>query len=203
MLDADAIEMTITLNYEPGESLDGYVDLNMSSTLSRSACTSILRQMSSALAYLQAKSIVHDDVKPENMIWSNEHNRAVLVDFGAAFDLMTPQEHFEPSGTPSYVPPEFLNKRKSDKGDIWALGIVMLFALGTITLPNGAWFLPSVFHEGDDQRQMKDWLEAIARFTREVAETQPLVVQMLEADPDERISSVALRESVSYDLCKC
>ena len=202
MLDADEIHITITVIYESGQSLDEYVHMNMKLTPSRTACTSILRQMSSALAYLRTKSLVHDDVKPEDMIWSNEHNRAVLIDFGAAFDLKTPRKHFpqepfDPSGTPSYVPPEFLNKRKSDKGDLWALRIVMLFALGTTTLPNRAWFLPSVFREGDDQRQMKDWLQAIGRLTRQVAENQPLVVKMLETDPDARISSVALRDKAA------
>ena len=172
----------------------------MKSTITRSACEVLLRQMSSALAYLHAKSIVHDDVKPDNIMWSNEQNRAVLIDFGAAFDPSSlPQKHFEPSGTPSYVSPEFLNRRKSDKGDVWALGIVILFALGIITLPSGAWFLPSVFREGKDQRQMKDWLDVIGRLTREVAEMQPLVVKMLETDPDKRISSGALRdEALNY-----
>ena len=168
----------------------------MKSTLSRSACDLVLNQMANALAYLHFNLVVHNDVKPENII----HRRAVLIDFGAAFNpTALPQEDFVSSGTPSYVSPEFLQKGKGEKGDVWAFGAVMLFVLGWVALPDGDWFLPNVFEEGKGLRQMKDWLEAITRLGREVADKHPLLAKMLEADPDDRIGSREMQDLIQHN----
>ena len=199
LLDSSSHDLSLTLRYEPGQSLDRSVDPLMMSTLPRPACDQLLLQMSDALAYLHSRSIVHDDVKPENIVWSSEDRRAVLIDFGAAFFLTAvgPQARSVPSGTPPYVPPEFLQRRKGEQGDVWALGVVMLFALGCVALPDGGWLLPSVFEEGEDRREMKCWLEGIERLRRAVAEKDPLVGRMLEPDPDARIGSRELRDRVA------
>lgn len=42
----------------------------------------ILRQMASALEHAYNKGIIHRDIKPANMIFNEEKQRAVLIDFG-------------------------------------------------------------------------------------------------------------------------
>lgn len=77
-------------------------------------------------------------MKTEDFIWSPDSQRAVFIDFGAALNLaILSEDYFGPSGTPSYVPPEFLVKRKGKEGDVWVLGLVMLSVWGTIKLPAG------------------------------------------------------------------
>lgn len=167
------------------------------STVSTTDCRAIMTQMAGALAYIHELSITHDDVKPENIMWDEAH--AVLIDFGAALDFAaapTAEALFTPSGTPPYAPPEFLQRRKVHAaGDVWALGVVLLFARRRIPLPDGNWFLPSVFENGSPREEMLAWLCEIARL-RKSLQDQPgedaVVAEMLEEQPEARISSSEL-----------
>jgi serine/threonine protein kinase len=151
----------------------------------------LFSQMANALRYIHANLITHDDVKPENIVWSTELRRAVLIDFGAALDYNTvPASFFNPSGTPPYVPPEFLQKIKHAKGDIWALGLVMLFALRHISLPDGGWHLPAVTAEdGPDRQRLRQWFEQIGQLRAELTTAEPLIYRMLDPDLGARINS--------------
>lgn len=188
LLDASASYLTITLRHEHGLSLDKYIDTDKNSTLSRADGTIVLRQLASALAHIHAHGIVHDDVKPDNIMWASvPTSRAVLIDFGAALNLAH-LPSFNPSGTPSYVPPEFLDKRKGVEGDIWGLGVVMLFVWGNVTLPDGDWLLPGVWDEGGDVK-MRQWLGIIGTLTAQERAKGGILGHMLEEDPDKRIRS--------------
>ncbi|KAK6085806.1 serine threonine protein kinase [Seiridium cupressi] len=189
ILDFDSNQLTIALRLEPGLSLDKHVDVHLKSILPSSECTTIWRQMASALSYLHSLSIIHDDVKPDNIMWSREDQNSVLIDFGAALVKM-PENCFNPSGTPNYAPPEFLHRKKHARGDIWGLGITMLFAFGYVPLPNGQWTLPIALEEGTEaHKEMSAWLAQVAQLRVELVESKPLVVAMLDADPDARIGS--------------
>ncbi len=150
--------------------------------------------MAGAVAHLHARSIIHDDVKPENIVWSPEHKHGVLVDFGAALNRKTlPEGFFNPSGTPPYAPPEFLQKQKVPGGDIWSLGVAMLFCFRYIRLPDGEWLLPAVWDDGADRLQMLQWLESIDEMRKKVVGDRPLLSEMLAPDPAARIDSLDLR----------
>lgn len=202
LLSADSADLSLTLRLEPGQSLDRFLDAEGASqrcTLSRAAGDTILRQMASALAHLHARRIVHDDVKPDNIMWDPARGRAVLVDFGAALDFaVLPDDYFNPSGTPSYAAPEFLDRKKGrgGEGDVWALGIVMLFLWGYVTLPNGEWLLPGVWEEGGDT-EMRQWLGEINRLGQVEREKGTTLGEMLQEDPAKRIRSVNLVERLS------
>ncbi|KAJ1543362.1 hypothetical protein HK405_009325, partial [Cladochytrium tenue] len=193
LLASDPVGLAITLRLESGRSLDRHVDSEMKSTLSPSDSDLLWKQMASALAHLHARSITHDDVKPDNIVWSPEQRRAVLIDFGAALNhKVLPPDYFHPSGTPSYAPPEFLLRRKDPKGDIWGLGIVVLFALRHIALPDGEWLLPATFEDGPARHDMLRWLEEINCLQQRLAASSPLVSEMLRENPDARIDSSEL-----------
>lgn len=148
--------------------------------------------MASALSHLHARRLTHDDVKPDNIIWDPSGKRAVLVDFGAALDFTTlPENYFNPSGTPNYVPPEFLDRRKGPEGDIWALGIVMMFIWGYVKLPDGGWLLPGVWDEGGDT-EMREWLREVKVLRDKAGKQGPWVREALEEDPGRRVGSAAL-----------
>lgn len=87
--------------------------------------------MPGVLAHLHSTcSLMHDDVKPENIMWDPVSRNGVLVDLGAALNHKAlPDDFFNPSGTPPYAPPEYLRRRKGRAGDVWALGVTMFFCV--------------------------------------------------------------------------
>ncbi|CAN8102678.1 unnamed protein product [Discula destructiva] len=196
LLDADIDLLTLTLRLEPGQSLDKYVDQHWKSTLlpGPGHSNTLWKQMSSALVHLHANSITHDDVKPDNIMWDPTTQHSVLIDFGAALNYQKlPAEYFNPSGTPPYAPPEFLKRRKGSPGDVWGLGVTMLFALKYIKLPDGEWILPHVFEQAAVLEEMQSWLGEVERWRRELAVGHHrLLADMLDQDPFNRISAAEL-----------
>ena len=99
----------------------------------RADAIKILRGTASALNYIHEKKLVHNDIKPANILYSPERG-AVLCDFGlSTHTTNTPTT----GGTPYYVPPEFIGQKlRGMASDVWALGITMLYALRKIPLPD-------------------------------------------------------------------
>lgn len=151
--------------------------------------------MSSALAHLHANSITHDDVKPDNIMWDPSAQHGVLIDFGAALNhKVLPADWFNPSGTPPYAPPEFLHRGKGDAGDVWALGVTMLFAFKYVRLPDGDWILPHVFQEALALEEMNSWLTEVEGWRQMLlGHDHDLLAEMLEQNPDKRIVAAELK----------
>lgn len=124
MLDINQEDLSITLRHELGLTLDKHINEDKYCSLSTSESHAVLRQLSSALAFIHSESIVHDAVNPENIMFTPTPSpHAVLIDFGEAFNQeIVGKDHWTLSGEPLYLPPEFLIKKKGPEGDVWALG---------------------------------------------------------------------------------
>lgn len=85
---------------------------------------SMLRQMASALYYMHSKGYLHLDFKPDNLLVRDDAS-VVLIDFDLATARMKrPPRLRELDGTPFYMPPESLRRRRVDElCDIYAFGI--------------------------------------------------------------------------------
>ncbi|CAK7198501.1 hypothetical protein SEUCBS139899_001162 [Sporothrix eucalyptigena] len=95
----------------------------------------ILRDISGALNYIHGRNLVHNDVKPANILYSRERG-AVLCDFGLSTEAKDSQSSLT-GGTPYYVPPEFIGRKlRGPPSDVWALGITMLYVLRKIEFPD-------------------------------------------------------------------
>lgn len=88
----------------------------------------ILTEVGKALSYLHRKGIIHNDIKPENIIVSKNFDVIKLTDFGYAEKLCRFLKYPSlPGGTEKYMAPE----RKKGKGyydfrsDIYSLGRVL------------------------------------------------------------------------------
>ena len=87
----------------------------------------------SGLENLHKNNIIHKDIKPENIVF-DLNGYLYITDFGLS-KIHNQNFDFEYSGTPSYMAPELLMKRKYDFSvDIYALGII-LFEIMTQKLP--------------------------------------------------------------------
>ncbi|XP_037715418.1 MAP/microtubule affinity-regulating kinase 3-like [Drosophila subpulchrella] len=95
----------------------------------------LFRQLVSAIQYCHSKSVVHRDLKGENLLL-DQHMNIKIADFGFSntFDSNTPLESF--CGSPPYAAPElFMGKKYSGpEADTWSLGVV-LYSLVSGALP--------------------------------------------------------------------
>lgn len=93
-----------------------------------------VQQVCSALDHVHANRVVHRDVKPANVLADGD--RAVLFDFGLAFDLNgPPAESGRVFGSPLFLSPEqALAEPVTGRADIYSLGVT-LYVLAAGTLP--------------------------------------------------------------------
>ena len=89
----------------------------------------LLKPVAEALAYAHQHGILHRDVKPSNILLT-EDNRPILTDFGIAKLLEESEGHTLTGtgigvGTPEYMAPEQgLGKEVDGRADVYGLGVV-------------------------------------------------------------------------------
>lgn len=95
----------------------------------------IASDMLKALTAIHSASLIHGDIKPSNIMRDHE-GQHILMDFGSGLeqnDIIKNQGLI--TGTPMFLAPElFFDCSKSDKSDIYALG-VLLFKLASGQYP--------------------------------------------------------------------
>jgi len=91
--------------------------------LSEAIAKRIFYQLVEAVSYLHSKSIIHRDLKLQNILLQNI-NSVKIIDFGFACEDRKLKVF---CGTPSYMAPEIVNKipYKGKPADIWALGVIL------------------------------------------------------------------------------
>lgn len=93
----------------------------------------IFRQIADALAHMHAKGFVHADMKPTNvLITEDEHVK--VIDLGQACPIGTIKKRIQ--GTPGYMAPEqALREAIDERTDIFNLGAMMYWVLVRKVIP--------------------------------------------------------------------
>ncbi|MHA3769942.1 protein kinase domain-containing protein [Verrucomicrobiota bacterium sgz303538] len=103
--------------------------INLQGQVAEAQVLEIAIQISQGLRAAYQHGLIHRDVKPGNILFSDSHT-AKIVDFGLAMLEAASQGGGEIWGTPYYVAPEKLDQKPEDfRSDIYSLGATLFHAL--------------------------------------------------------------------------
>jgi flagellar motility protein MotE (MotC chaperone)/tRNA A-37 threonylcarbamoyl transferase component Bud32 len=121
----------IVMGYVRGHSLDKLIAGGQGSALDEQKTASIGLAVLQGLTACHAAGVYHRDVKPANIVVS-EDGSVRLVDFGIARIVgeTSLTEESKVLGTPEFLAPELLNDQPAGPGtDLWALGVTLYYAV--------------------------------------------------------------------------
>lgn len=112
----------IVMEYVDGRTLQEFLTENPTQAMR----ARVFEQLLDAVAYMHRNGIVHNDIKPENILITRTGNDVKLIDFGLADD----DAHYLARTlgcTPAYASPELLARESGIdvRSDVYSLGVVM------------------------------------------------------------------------------
>lgn len=118
----------MVMNYLEGASLQDFIitarDLKQPKVFRESTIRSLFDEILRGLRIVHQHKMLHLDIKPAN-IFITDDNKAVLIDFGAAREVLSKEGNFiRPMYTPGFAAPE-MYRRDASMGpwtDIYAIG---------------------------------------------------------------------------------
>ncbi|MEE9312417.1 MAG: serine/threonine-protein kinase, partial [Planctomycetota bacterium] len=114
----------MSMEYIEGPSIQDLLDKEGS--FDEQKCIYVITEAAKGLAYMQERGVVHRDIKPDNIMWSQD-GRVMLVDLGFASPIRSDaagEYEDETCGTVQYISPEQA-KGQADvdiRADIYSLG---------------------------------------------------------------------------------
>jgi serine/threonine-protein kinase ULK/ATG1 len=177
-------QVYLILEYCAGGDLSEFI--RKRGRVSEAVAKHFMTQLASGLSAMRLQSLVHRDLKPQNLLLSERSSRATLkiADFGFA-RYIQPHGGMADTvcGSPLYMAPEILKYRKYDaKADLWSVGAI-LFEMVVGKVP----------FTGQNQVQLLHNIErSDARIPTRIAETLSpecvaLMRSLLRRDPRERL----------------
>ncbi|MBS1954157.1 MAG: protein kinase [Cyanobacteria bacterium SZAS-4] len=160
---------------------------------------SIFSQVCDALQAAHEKDIVHCDLKPSNIVLTEENGTDVvkLIDFGLAKMLPPPNagvqaqltESFEVCGSPAYMSPEQCRGGKLDsRSDLYALGCLMYEALTGQQAIQGASAMDCI---AKHLQEKPPSFEAVCPDRTIPRALDELIFTLMEKDPRKRCQTVS------------
>ncbi|MEV1119990.1 serine/threonine-protein kinase [Actinosynnema sp. NPDC049800] len=177
----DADDCWLVMEYLPAESLDKTL---AKGPLPPERVARIGVQIAGALAAVHAKNIVHRDVKPGNVLVTDD-DLAKLTDFGISiWRDVTRTDDGRVTGTPAYTSPEVAGGHPASRAsDVFSLGAT-LFAAVEGTPP---------FGNGEPHEVLKRARRGETLPMRQAGPLAPLLAEMLRPRPDQRPTADEVR----------
>ena len=182
-LSFDSNKGIVVLEYAEGGDLLTRI---MNSYISEDIVKKTIYQILKALVYIHGMGIIHNDIKPDNILISDFEYRGdnvVLSDFGLACEVDESGLARECRGTFEYAPPEKLRGIPyGPAADIWSLGVTMFACL--------LQQMPYV----DQDRAVREIIDGLPLLQTNIMDSlsedaRDLLRQMLQKDPEARISA--------------
>ncbi|KAI1902130.1 hypothetical protein AGOR_G00041540 [Albula goreensis] len=132
-----ASEMILVLEYAAGGEIFNQCVAERDEAFTEGDVKRLMRQILEGVVFLHDNSVVHLDLKPQNILLTRESplGDIKIVDFGLSRMVSGGQELREIMGTPEYVAPEILNYEPiSTATDMWSIG-VLAYVMLTGTSP--------------------------------------------------------------------
>lgn len=150
----------------------------------------IASQIADALEYAHRAEMIHRDVKPANIMFTDDTLRhAILTDFGIAHILSQPGLTASGAmiGTPAYLSPEIAAGRGTDeRADIYGLGII-LYEMLTGRVPYEADTPMAII-----MQHVNAPLPSPSEYGRELPEyVEKIILKAMMKNPDERYQTAA------------
>lgn len=116
--DVDGVGRCLVMEYLQGQTLDAFQG-------TRSERRRLAIQLVEAVDYIHHQQVVHRDLKPQNILITDNGHNLKIIDFGLA-DADNYAVLKQPAGTPSYMSPEQKTTNKPDvRNDIYSLGVIL------------------------------------------------------------------------------
>jgi len=169
--------------------------------LSVERATRIAAGVCEALEYIHSQGVVHRDLKPEN-IMVGEGDAIKLIDFGIAagegMRRLTFSRLSNAMGTPDYISPEQLKRKRSDgRSDVYALGVILHEMLTGQTPFDG----PNPFAVMND-RLVNDPPPAREINPEISPQMQEILYRAMERDPEDRFAGAReLAAALAHPEC--
>ncbi len=178
----------MVMPYIAGMTLKGVLDdfLTKRQRMPHNRILNIMLNLTDALGYAHSRGMVHRDVKPGNILF-NEHDQAVLTDFGIA--RLVEGSHLTQdgitTGTPAYMSPEQATGQPVDKRtDLYALGIILYELLAG---------MPPFADDGSVSVLLKHLNTPVPSVTKYLGINDPemdaLLLKALAKNPDDRFQT--------------
>jgi eukaryotic-like serine/threonine-protein kinase len=120
-------------------------EINPAKQHNESDIFNLLHDILEVLAFVHQQNLIHRDIKPQNIRRRQSDQKIVLIDFGAVKEVTTQvvtqgghTSHTQYIHTPGYAPSEQLKGQANFCSDIYAVGVICIYALtGMNPSPNG------------------------------------------------------------------
>ena len=187
----------IAMELVPGGSLDERIA--RTGKIGEEEVLAMAEQLALGLKAAHDAGLIHRDMKPGNILFSQE-GTAKVVDFGLALMVDQEDENKEIWATPYYVPPEKLHKKPEDfRSDIYSLGASLFHALA------GKPPYMADTASLEELKAIKDKPVSLELFAPDVSsETCSLIDRMMARKPNDRYKDYKeLIEHIRYARQAC
>lgn len=170
------------------------LDIPTSNPLSEERAWFIFRQVILGVEYLHYQKIIHGDLKPENLLLA-DGDVIKVADLGVCNEFLGDDASIDQrtaTGTPAFRAPETLSGQRiyfdGKSADIWSLGIT-LFAFVFGDVPFKSPTIPVLYEQIKNEEVCFPTKATISD------ELKDLITQMLNKDPEQRVSMQQIKVS--------